>query len=250
MSDPLAMEKVDQLEARLSAALARIDAAIGQAGKRGVVDAAPALESDASDIEELRAELALEQRTRLDLAARLKAIEAQAQGNSDGAELRAQEAETARDALAAELAAAQAEVERLKAELSHASAQTQAAPDAAPRAEGMGESEVQILRMRAARLRDERNEARDERDAARDALEDRGVDMGVSILADLRGTIARLQEALEEIRATPEAQFDRELLQSGLLAEIRALKAQRAADAQELAQILAEIDAITEEGGV
>ena len=87
MSDPLAIEKVDQLEARLSAALARIDAAMGKAR-------APANGTASSDeLSDLREELALEQRTRLDLAARLKAMEAQAQGSTDGAELRAAEAE-------------------------------------------------------------------------------------------------------------------------------------------------------------
>jgi len=227
MSDPLAIEKVDQLEARLSAALARIDAAMGKAR-------APANGTASSDeLSDLREELALEQRTRLDLAARLKAMEAQAQGSTDGAEL----------------AAARAEVEQLKSDLAQSTTQAEAASDAAPIPEATGESEVQILRMRAARLREERNEARDERDAARDALEDRGAQMTDSTLGELRATIARLQETLEELREAPEGNFDRELLQSGLLAEIRALKAQRAADAQELAQILAEIDTVTEEGG-
>ncbi len=243
MSDPLAIEKVDQLEARLSAALARIDAAMGKAR-------APANGTASSDeLSDLREELALEQRTRLDLAARLKAMEAQAQGSTDGAELRAAEAEAARDSLKAELAAARAEVEQLKSDLAQSTTQAEAASDAVQIPEATGESEVQILRMRAARLREERNEARDERDAARDALEDRGAQMTDSTLGELRATIARLQETLEELREAPEGNFDRELLQSGLLAEIRALKAQRAADAQELAQILAEIDTVTEEGG-
>jgi len=245
MSDPLAIEKVDQLEARLSAALARIDAAMGKAH-------APANSTTSSDeLSDLREELALEQRTRLDLAARLKAMEAQAQaqGSTDGAELRATEAEAARDALKAELAVARAEVEQLKSDLAQSTTQAEAASDAAPTPAATGESEVQILRIRAARLREERNEARDERDAARDALEDRGAQMTDSTLGELRATIVRLQETLEELRETPEGNFDRELLQSGLLAEIRALKAQRAADAQELAQILAEIDTVTEEGG-
>ncbi|MCV2875338.1 hypothetical protein OE810_03605 [Rhodobacteraceae bacterium XHP0102] len=246
MSDPLAMEKVDQLEARLSAALARIDAAIGQMG-RGQARIAPATAPhDASEIENLRAELALEQRTRLDLAARLKAMEAQAQGNSDGAELRASEAEKAHAALRVEFDTLRAAHEALQAEMANA-APPPAQPAPVPSAEA--ESEVQILRMRAARLRDERNQARDERDAAREALEDQGKTVAPDDIIALRVTIARLQEALEEIRSTPEPQFDRELLQSGLLAEIRALKAQRNADAQDLAQILADIDAITEEGG-
>ncbi|MEL6952246.1 MAG: hypothetical protein AAFN09_04305 [Pseudomonadota bacterium] len=169
-------------------------------------------------------------------------------------------------ALQSELTELRAERDGLQAALSEAQAEVTAAatapatgPDAAtgpatgPEG-GDAQAELDILRARAARFRDERNGLRDERDELADRLDAAMAASGsapapdpndlITSLRQLRLANAELLEQCAELRQAavqgPDA-ADPELLNATLVAELNALRAERAADATELADILSDL---------
>lgn len=232
MAEPSDTDLIDQLTMRLSAALERADRAM-DARDRASRAPSPSPSDDDGQLADLRAELELERRTRLDLAARLKAAEV------------AHLAEVA--ALTQALAEQHPQADGAPPpELAPKSAPDLAPVDPAPEMA----AELAQLRARVQGLRAERDDARTEADALRAAASVRGDDPLSHIaqdLAQLRADLSRAQEVLAEIDQSAGV-LDPELHHAALVAELRALKAQRAADALEIKAALSAIDAALEEG--
>lgn len=243
MSDPATFEKITALEGRLAVALERISRAVTES-------AAPA--SDPAELAQLKAELEAETKTRKEIAEQLKAMEAARQADREEAARQTKAAEEKAEKLAAELATA-------KAAAAQAPANTEGA-EAGSSEDASLEGELLILRRRAARLREERNEARRERDEARDELDEiatRATGDAIEETARFAGFLEQMQalkaanaslsDVLEEMRSAAGAP-DEELATAGLEAELAALKAERAAEVEELNEILVELRPIPRGG--
>ena len=239
MSDPANFDKISELEGRLADALERISKAVTE-GASG----------DVQDVAQIKAELEAEQKTRLALADQVKAMEAARQADREEAAREAKLAEEKAQKLAEELAAAKSAPAAVAVQ--HDSVQSDA--------DGGSEGEVLILRRRAARLREERNEARAERDEARDELDEiaaRATGGAVEVaprvaalleqMRALKAANATLSNVVEELRAN-ETVADAELVAAGLAAELAALKAERAAEVEELNEILVDLRPIPRGG--
>ncbi|MFT5870362.1 MAG: chromosome segregation ATPase [Paracoccaceae bacterium] len=112
-------------------------------------------------------------------------------------------------------------------------------------------AQEEVLRNRVGWMRAERNKARAERDLARDELEEMasgGAALAPRIeISQLRDANAALIASLESLRANDPEADQADAITAALSAELNALKAERAVDAVELRDILAEMRPLTEE---
>ncbi|MBF9032384.1 hypothetical protein HKCCE3408_18445 [Rhodobacterales bacterium HKCCE3408] len=240
--DSVDLDTIVTLEGRITAALDRIAAAaavvaIGgreaDAPDPGMAEASAALDAARAETEALRE--------------RIAELEAAA---GDSSALEAAEARVAE--LEAALHDAQSRATEMGAELDRARGDA-----------GDGEKLV-LLQQRVARLKEERNNIRDERDALAEELDNyrAGVIGGdaagespaetLAALRDLRAANAELSrqcEALRQEAVTGEGAPSPETLDAAMAAELLALRAERAADAAELEQVLAELRPAAGEGG-
>lgn len=243
MSDPATFEKITALEGRLAVALERISQAVTEGS---------ASASDPAELAQIKAELEAETKTRKEIAEQLKAIEAARQADREEAARQSKAANDKAEKLASEL-------EALKSAKAAAPSQDDTA-ESATSADVSSEGELLILRRRAARLREERNEARRERDEARDELDEiatRATGDAIEETARVAGLLEQMQalkaanasltDVLEEMRSAAGAP-DEELATAGLEAELAALKAERAAEVEELNEILVELRPIPRGG--
>ena len=243
MSDPATFEKITALEGRLAVALERISQAVTEGSAQA---------SDQAELAQIKAELGAETKTRKEIAEQLKAIEAARQADREEAARQSKAADDKAETLAAEL-------EALKSAKAAAPSQADTA-ESATSDDVSSEGELLILRRRAARLREERNEARRERDEARDELDEiatRATGDAIEETARVAGLLEQMQalkaanasltDVLEEMRSAAGAP-DEELATAGLEAELAALKAERAAEVEELNEILVELRPIPRGG--
>ncbi|AHM04808.1 hypothetical protein roselon_02487 [Roseibacterium elongatum DSM 19469] len=273
-------ERVAALEARLSEAQEALntaeaarDAPPDDRSDEDLAKAMAEAETARTEAERLSADLAALTQERDDLAARLDQAE-RAVTEADAAR------KDAAESLAAELSAAtdatqtaRAEAERLSGELAEATAarealqaqiaalQDDAAPASAPPAETAApdlaatiakqEKVIETLQRRAKRLKNQRNAAWEDRDAAQDAADEAmqagGGDPDGRIMS-MRGEMRALQALCEQVsdevgEVLASEEVDAEGINQALLGQIEMLKAARAADAAELARILADIEA-------
>ncbi|QBX99809.1 hypothetical protein E2K80_02920 [Rhodophyticola sp. CCM32] len=274
MSDTADMEKISALEGRLAAALDRIAAGMGslRSQGRGEVEAATAaLEAaearaaelaarlsetegaDGAALAETQVALAAEQAAQADLTEQLRALEASRQASQDELARVAAAHEDQLAELKGELEEARTANEELRgkmAELDAAAGSVTSDPadiETITRLEG----EVVVLRRRAKRLRTESQAAQQARDEAQDALDElraREGDGGAETtlrgeLRQLRLANAALRDASQEMRqiAARGDAVDPDLLNAAMAAELVTLKAERAADAAEMQDILDEL---------
>ncbi len=242
------LETITALQGRINSALDRIAAAVAAAAIGGA-------SGDADRDAALAAELEAEREAGTQLAARIAELEAVAAERADAesaqtelaaAQMALAGAQTAQEAAEAKADELAARVEELQAALA---AQPAADADADMTASAVAPGEGDdVLRRRAARLRDERNAARAEQDRLADLLD--AVDGPVdepALLAELRAlrlANAELRETGEDLRAQiarSGAAPDPDMLNAAVAAELLALKAERAADAAELKDILAQV---------
>ena len=250
-------ETLTMLEARLAAALDKI--AQGLAARQGkgdplddpdmtsgaLEDAQARAEGAEARVSELEARIATLEDQLAETQASLTEAETGADGDAEGLAEKLKSLEAARQADRDEynrtLAARDTALATLKADLEAAKKSAAAQP--------AGE-DLETLRNRVKRLRQQRAAARAERDEALDLVEelqDDGADPDARLaamrteLAQLRTANADLLETIEDLRtaATPDiADMDQAMID-----EIAALRAARTAEAAELERIMADLGA-------
>ncbi|WP_147450665.1 coiled-coil domain-containing protein [Rhodophyticola porphyridii] len=278
MSETADMDQIAALEGRLAAALDRIAAGVtalqSQTGAAEDMDAAAAAleaaEARATELAarlaeaegaggealaETQAALAAEQAANAELTEQVRALEASRQASRDELARAASAHDGHLDEMKAELEQARGTIEELRGKV--AEADTASSADAGDPADkdriAQLENEVEILRRRVKRLRSESHAAMAARDEAQDALDElRASDSDGAAMpeAALRAELRKLRLANAELVATSEEMrrnaaagdaVDADLLNAALAAELLALKAERAADAAEMQDIVDEL---------
>jgi chromosome segregation ATPase len=277
MNDTVTMERISELEGRLAVALDRISSGVGtlksQSGAGGgdIEAAAAALAEAETRAAELAARLAdaegdggsalaeaqealdAEQSANAALTEQLRALEASRQASQDEAARLTAAHEEKMAELTGELTESRAANEELRAQIAERDAAPAVAePDPEDKAtiERL-EGEVEILRRRVKRLRGEAATAREQRDEAQDILDElRSGDGDGATEAALRVELRELRLANAELRDTSQEMrqiaaqgetVDPDLLNASMAAELVALKAERAAEAAEMQQIVDEL---------
>lgn len=154
--------------------------------------------------------------------------------------------------LEAALASERAAREAAEADLAAAQEAAAAAPPPAEPEPAPSDGEVSVLRNRAARFRDERNALRDERDELADRLDAALAAAGSQTAAEPSDLVAALRQLrlanadlIEQCAEMRDKAPDAELLNAALASELAALKAERQADAAEMAEILSALPPLT-----